>query len=196
MNSYLQAFYYSRADIILFLDSDDFFKKNKIYKIVNFFLNNENKSIVFDLPYIFFSRKKIRLFKIKNKFFEKSWPKFSPQSCISIRRKFFLEILKNVSFKKFPNLDLDFRIAIYSYFISNNFNFMKSYLTFYFQDPNGRASEYKFLSKNWWKRRLEGFLFLNYILKKKNLYTINSLDYFITLYVNRFFLFFSKKDQV
>jgi glycosyltransferase involved in cell wall biosynthesis len=187
MNSYIQAFYHSKGDILLFLDSDDFFKNTKILKIVNFFSDRENKkqTILFDLPYIFFSKNKINLFKIRSKFFKSSWPRFSPQSCISIKRNYFLDILKNITFKRYPNIDLDFRIATYSYFVSKNFMFLKNYLTFYFQDPDGRASKYKLFSKNWWKRRLEAFLFLNYILKKKKLSTIKTLDYFITLYIVR-----------
>jgi glycosyltransferase involved in cell wall biosynthesis len=198
MNSYLQAFYHSKGDILLFLDSDDFFKNNKILKIVNFFSDSENKkqTILFDLPYIFFSKSKINLFKIKNKFLKNSWPRFSPQSCISIKRNYFFEILKKITFKKYPNIDLDFRIATYSYFVSKNFMFFKNYLTFYFQDPDGRASKYKLFSKNWWKRRLEAFLFLNYILKKKKLSTIKTLDYFITLYIVRLLTCYDNRKSI
>ena len=47
MNSYLQALLHSKGEILLFLDSDDFFKNNKILKIVKFFLdkNNQRKKI-------------------------------------------------------------------------------------------------------------------------------------------------------
>ena len=198
MNSYLEAFYHSKGEILLFLDSDDFFKNNKILKIVKFFLDKDNKKkeILFDLPYIFFSEKNIKLFEIKNRFCKKSWPRFSPQSCISIKRSYFLNILKNITFKKFPNIDLDFRIAVYSYFISKNFMFFKDYLTFYFQDPDGRASKYKFFSKNWWERRLEAFLFLNYILKKNKLLTIKSFDYFITINIVRLLSFYENKKII
>jgi glycosyltransferase involved in cell wall biosynthesis len=198
MNSYLEAFYHSKGEILLFLDSDDFFKNNKILKIVEFFLDKDNKKkvILFDLPYIFFSEKKIKLFEIKNRFLKKSWPRFSPQSCISIKRSYFLDILKNITFKKFPNIDLDFRIAVYSYFVSKNFMFFKHYLTFYFQDPDGRASKYKFFSKNWWERRLEAFLFLNYILKKNKLLTIKSFDYFITINIVRLLSFYENKKII
>jgi glycosyltransferase involved in cell wall biosynthesis len=198
MNSYLKAFYHSKGEILLFLDSDDFFKKNKILKIVKFFLDKDNKKkeILFDLPYIFFSEKKIKLFEIKNRFLKKSWPRFSPQSCISIKRSYFFNILKNITFKKFPNIDLDFRIAVYSYFVSKNFMFFKHYLTFYFQDPDGRASKYKFFSKNWWERRLEAFLFLNYILKKNKLLTIKSFDYFITINIVRLLSLYENKKII
>jgi glycosyltransferase involved in cell wall biosynthesis len=198
MNSYLEAFYHSKGEILLFLDSDDFFKNNKILKIVKFFLDIDNKKkvILFDLPYIFFSEKKIKLFEIKNKFLKKSWPRFSPQSCISVKRDYFLELLKNIKFYKYPNIYLDFRIAIYSYFVSKNFIFLKDYLTFYFQDPDGVSSKYKFFSKNWWERRLEAFLFLNYILKKNKLLTIKSFDYFITINIVRLLSFYENKKII
>jgi hypothetical protein len=188
----------SAAIILLFLDSDDFFKNNKILKIVKFFLDNDNKKnvILFDLPYIFFSEKKIKLFEIKNRFLKKSWPRFSPQSCITVKRDYFLELLKNIKFYKYPNIYLDFRIAIYSYFVSKNFIFLKDYLTFYFQDPDGVSSKYKFFSKNWWERRLEAFLFLNHILKKNKLLTIKSFDYFITINIVRLLSFYENKKII
>lgn len=198
MHSYLKAFYHSKGEILLFLDSDDFFKNNKILKIVKFFLDKDNKKkeILFDLPYIFFSEKKIKLFEIKNRFLKKSWPRFSPQSCISVKRDYFLELLKNIKFNKYPNIYLDFRIAIYSYFVSNNFIFLKDYLTFYFQDPDGASSKYKFLSKNWWERRLEAFLFLNYILKRNKLLTIKSFDYLITLIIVNLLSFYENRKKI
>jgi len=198
MNSYLKAFYHSKGEILLFLDSDDFFKNNKILKVVKFFLDQDNKKkvILFDLPYIFFSKKKIKLFEVKNRFLKKSWPRFSPQSCISVKRDYFLELLKNIKFNKYPNIYLDFRIAIYSYFVSNNFIFLKDYLTFYFQDTDGASSKYKFLSKNWWERRLEAFLFLNYILKRNKLLTIKSFDYFITINIVRLLSFYENKKII
>ena len=42
----------SSGKILLLLDSDDFFIKNKVNEVVNFFLDNCNKKIVFDYPII------------------------------------------------------------------------------------------------------------------------------------------------
>ena len=52
-----KALFRCSGEWIAFLDSDDFFKNNKILKIVKFFLDKDNKKkeILFDLPYIFFS---------------------------------------------------------------------------------------------------------------------------------------------
>ena len=35
------------------MDSDDFFKKNKVKEIVNFFSNNPRQEILFDCPFIY-----------------------------------------------------------------------------------------------------------------------------------------------
>jgi hypothetical protein len=85
---------------------------------------------------------------------------------------------------------------VYSYFVSKNFTFLKEYLTFYFQDPFGASSKYNFFSKNWWTRRLEAFLFLNYILKKNKLSIIKNFDYFITLNIVRLLSFYGNRKII
>ena len=52
MNAFRKAIEASNGDIIFFLDSDDFFQKNKIEKIINIFLNDSDKNIIYDLPII------------------------------------------------------------------------------------------------------------------------------------------------
>ena len=44
----------SKGQIICLLDSDDWFKKNKIREVVNFFNKNKNQDILFDKPILFF----------------------------------------------------------------------------------------------------------------------------------------------
>jgi glycosyltransferase involved in cell wall biosynthesis len=51
INSYIEAFKLSKGEIIIFLDSDDFFKKNKLYEIFRFFEKFKDKNLVVDLPY-------------------------------------------------------------------------------------------------------------------------------------------------
>ena len=58
LDTYIFAYKKSRGSILCFLDSDDFYKKNKLKEIVNFFLKNKNKNIVFDKPLIFYNKKK------------------------------------------------------------------------------------------------------------------------------------------
>ena len=54
MNYISRAFKKSSGELIMFLDSDDFFHKKKILTVVKFFnnLKNREKKIIFDLPYI------------------------------------------------------------------------------------------------------------------------------------------------
>jgi len=194
MNSILRAFKKSSGKIILFLDSDDFFHKKKIFSIVKYFNKPDNidKKIIFDLPYIYYSRNNIKKFIIKKKVSNKLWPQFPPQSCISLKRDFFEEIFPKISFNNFFNIWFDFRVAFYSYFISKNFEILDKKLTYYFIDPNGVSSNFNYLTFNWWIRRLEAFEFYKYLFKKFFLQFPLTLDYFVTKFISLSILLFKK----
>jgi len=193
IKSILRAFKKSSGEIILLLDSDDFFHKKKISSIVNFFSSDKEKKIIFDLPFIYYDRRNIKSLKIKKRNFKKGiWPHFPPQSCISIRRDFLKKIFFKISFNKFHNIWFDFRVAFYSYFISKNFEIYNKRLTYYFIDPKGVSSEFRFLTINWWQRRLEAFNFSNYFLKKYFLKLPLTIDFIITKLVVSVFIFLKK----
>ena len=194
MNSILRAFKKSSGKIILFLDSDDFFHKKKISTIVQFFndSNNNEKKVIFDLPYIYYSKNKIKNFIIKKKISKKIWPIFPPQSCISMKRDFFEEVFPKISFKKFFNIWFDFRVAFYSYFISKNFEILDKRLTYYFIDPKGVSSQFNYLTLSWWTRRLEAFNFYKYLFRKFFLKFPLTIDYVITKIIFRFLILFKK----
>jgi len=194
MNSILRAFKKSSGKIIMFLDSDDFFHNTKISTIVKFFndSNNIEKKIIFDLPYIYYSRNKIKNFKLKKKISNRIWPHSPPQSCISMKRDFFEKVFPQISFKKFFNIWFDFRVAFYSYFISKNFEILDKKLTYYFIDPNGVSSNFNYLTFNWWIRRLESFEFYKYLFKKFFLQFPLTLDYFVTKFISLSILLFKK----
>ena len=124
LDTYIYAYKKSKGKILCFLDSDDFYKKNKVEEIVDFFSNNKNKNIVFDKPVIFYNHNKnYNSNEYNNKKNRNSlWPKFPPQSCISIKKIFFKKMIKEISQKKFELLALDFKIAILSKCIFNDFN--------------------------------------------------------------------------
>ena len=86
INAYKSAFKKSTGEILIFLDSDDYFEKNKVEKVISYFENNLNKNILFDFPIIVKDRE---YFKKKNssKLLKTYWPYIHPQSCISIKRK-------------------------------------------------------------------------------------------------------------
>ena len=52
LNAFKKAFEISKGELIFLLDSDDYFDKEKIRKIVNYFENNQQAKIVFDYPFI------------------------------------------------------------------------------------------------------------------------------------------------
>ena len=60
INAFKKAIELSSGELIFFLDSDDFFHKNKIEKITNLFLNDRDKMIVFDFPIILKNEMKIK----------------------------------------------------------------------------------------------------------------------------------------
>ena len=101
-------------------------------------------------------------------------------------RKTFQKALKKICFKRYPNLAIDFRLALYCSLILEKFYILKSHLTFYRQVEESMDSKYlKYRSKAWWKRRDEAFNFLNYILKKNKLSSNKSLDFFLTKILNK-----------
>ena len=101
-------------------------------------------------------------------------------------KKTLKNVLKKISFKKFPNLAIDFRLAVYYSLILKQFFIHKSHLTFYRQVEESMDSKYiKYRSKEWWKRRQEAFEFLNLILKKNKLPINKGLDFFVTRLFNK-----------
>jgi glycosyltransferase involved in cell wall biosynthesis len=188
INAYKIALNNSLGEIIFFLDSDDFFTKNKINTVVRYFLNNKNDNIVMDKPIIFFNKtKKFKFIKRRRATSLIPWPRFSPQSCISIRREYLLKIYRTISIKKFPTIWFDFRIIIFTFIKYKKIPAINKFLTFYQQSENSASTVYKLFSKKWWLRRNEAHDYFNYINKKINKKKYYSLDFFFTKYFNSLF---------
>jgi len=183
INAYQLGFKKSKGKIIFFLDSDDYFSKKKISTVVNFFKNN-NSSIVFDLPIYDFKNKKMKKKFIQKLFILSSWPRFSPQSCISLRRNYAKEIFRNSKIKKFNTIWFDFRIAIYTFLKFKKIIILKKYLTYYRQNQNSVSKKFKTFSKNWWIRRSEAHDYFSYISKKFKIKDPLSVDKLITKFLN------------
>jgi glycosyltransferase involved in cell wall biosynthesis len=188
INTYKIALNNSSGKIIFFLDSDDFFSRNKLKEIVNYFIKNKNENIVMDKPITFFNKKKKFKFikKSRNTFFT-PWPRFSPQSCICVDRNYLSKIYKIIAIKKFPTVCLDFRIITFSFIKYKKVNIINKFLTFYQQSENSASAIYqKKFSKNWWLRRKDAHSFFNYANKKINNRKYYSADFFITKIFNYF----------
>lgn len=186
INAYKNGFKVSRGDFIFFLDSDDFFKKNKITNVINYFKKNSKIKICFDLPIIYKNGKTTKK-KFKQKYFLfSSWPRFSPQSCIAVKREYADEIFKVSSIKKYTMLWFDFRIATYSFLKFKKLNIIRNYLTYYRQLPNSASKEYNKFSRIWWERRSQAHDYFTYISSKLKLHDRFTIDKLITKLIKIF----------
>jgi len=149
-------------------------------------LYQENKklNLLFDLPVYLTGKKKLKI-KFKQKsFIFSSWPRFSPQSCISVRRNYVKNIFKISNIKKYPNIWLDFRIATYVFLKYKKLNIIENYLTYYRIRHNSASSKFKKINKDWWLRRAEAHNYFEYIANKLNIKNRLTLDKIITKAVN------------
>ncbi len=185
IRAYERAFKKSTGEIIFLLDSDDYFVKSKVNQVINFFNSKKKIKVIYDLPIYKFERKYI-FKKNKKKIINNFWPYIPPQSCISIRREEFLKILDKINFKKFPDIWMDFRLAIYLIYIKKDFFILEKNLTFYRQSANTISSKFSFLSNSWWERRRQAHNYIKYFFKKNKLDHKKNLDYFLTSIVNKF----------
>ena len=185
INAYNRAFKKSSGDIIFFLDSDDLFKKNKIEIVVKKFLNNKKLSTIFDLPIHMFENKK-KVIKNKKKIISSFWPYIPPQSCIAIKRSDFKEMINRINFNLFPDIWMDFRMAIYLIHIKKNLFILEKNLTIYRQSPKMISSNFAFLSFNWWKRRAQAHAYVRYFFLKNKIEYKKNLDYFLSIFINFF----------
>ena len=185
LNAYKIALSKANGEIIFFLDSDDFFQKNKITNLLKIF-NNNPVQVCSDLPISYFNNNN----QFKKKFFKKNfllspWPKFSPHSCICVRREYLTKIFKIISIKKFPEVWMDFRILIYAYLEFGTNSILEKHLTFYRQNEFQSTSSYKILSKKWLKRRLQSHEFYNYVCRKLDKNISYKYDFFVTTLLNK-----------
>ncbi len=177
----------ANGKLVSLLDADDYFHKNKIFEIIKVF-NKSKTKIILDQPIFKFKKKQIKK-TYPNKTFKNKWPKFPPTSCMSFEKKTLIKVLNKINYKKFPNLAIDFYLAVYYSIILKNFYVHKSHLTYYRQVKDGTDSNYiKFKSKKWWIRRKEAFVFLNSMLAKNKLSTNKSLDFVLTNILNKLFI--------
>ena len=184
MNAFKKSIQSSTGDIIFLLDSDDFFRKDKIEKVVNFFLKNKNENILFDFPIIKKNDKEI-FQKKKINFYKTYWGYIHPTSCISIRRSYYDKLFDKVIDNKFSDIWLDLRILLFSKYL-DNYNVINDNLTFYRQFEGNESSKFKKFSKSWWQRRsLAHDYFLNF-KTVNNIKISKNLDFYISKLINKF----------
>ena len=185
INAVKKSLMKAKGKYVFLLDSDDYFHQDKLKEIIKIFENNKTCKFVLDLPILKYKKKEIKK-NFQYNLTKNKWPKFPPTSCMCFEKKTLKDVLNKISFKKFPNLAIDFRLAVYYSLILKKFFIHKSHLTFYRQVEESMDSKYiKYRSKEWWKRRQEAFEFLNLILKKKKLPINRGLDFFVTKLFNK-----------
>lgn len=187
MESYFECLKVCTGEIVFLCDSDDYFDLKKIEIIVNKFRDNNDYVMIYDLPILKFQNK-IKFLKKKKKFFKNYWPYFPPTSCISIRKKNFLDYLNLINFRNFPDIWLDFRLGILSKYIFKNLVFIEKNLTYYRQTETNISSNFKFLSKNWWIRRNQAHEYIKFFFRQNTIYYKRNLDFLITKIINKFLL--------
>lgn len=174
----------SKGQIVCILDSDDFFKRDKIKNVVSFFLKNKKEDIVFDKPILFYDTKNQTKSNRNYKIRSHKWPSFPSTSCISFRKKSLLKVLDKIYIDKYNELWFDFRVATYFAVKKKQFNLINEHLTFYRQGSSNYEKKYiKFINLKWWRRRYQAFQFLNFLDKaayKKNIF---SVDFIITNFI-------------
>ncbi len=177
----------SKGEIVCILDSDDFFKKDKVKKIVSFFNKNKNEEILFDKPINYYGENKKIESNIDYRKRLNKWPVFPPTSCISIRSKSLKKIKKIILVKKFQELWFDFRVAAFYALKKGQLNIFQEHLTYYRNYSSSHDKKYKkLINKAWWNRRHQAFEFVNYIDKKKYKKNKLTLDYLLTKFISFF----------
>lgn len=180
LNSIIQGIKISKGKIICLLDSDDYFKKNKLETVVNFFKKNYNEKLICDIPINKFRNKNIIFKYKKNRQLYKIWPTTFPTSSISFRKNFYNEIKKNLFQKKYDKLEIDFRLCVLANIYFEKLSILNKNLTFYTQNTGGIMSQYSKFSLSWWIKRNQAHQYFSHILKKNNIKHIKSLDYLVT----------------
>ncbi len=176
INGIMKAFSKSRGNLICLLDSDDYFKKDKL-KIIDNKFKKENINSLYNFP----KTDKIK-FEFKNKNDNYIWPTIFPTSCITVSRKKFIMFKRYIQRHYYLNLEIDARLIIFFRYYLNEYNVLKKKLTIYNYDENSITAKINKYSVKWWLRRFEAFQYLKYILSKKKKKFKLSLDYLITLY--------------
>ena len=166
------------------MDSDDYFKKDKL-KIIDNKFKKETISSLYNFPIT----DKIK-FEVKNKNADYVWPTIFPTSCITISRKKFIMFKKYIQSNRYLNLEIDARLIIFLRYYFNEYNILKKKLTIYNYDKNSITAKINKYSVKWWLRRFEAFQYLKYILSKKKKKFNLSFDYFLTMYFSFIIKFF------
>ena len=132
--------------------------------------------------------------KLRNFYNKNTWPTTINTSCISIKKVFLENCIKNNLFDNYPLLEVDFRINAMCRFLNFKYKIIKEDLTVYRTETGGIMSGLKKYSKLWWIKRLQAHHFMRTNLKKCKKRYNNFFDYNLTRFANFCIIFFGKKS--
>ena len=182
LNAFRESINQSTGDLIFFLDSDDYFHEKKVETIVNYFKNNKETKIVFDLPINIYENSNY-IEKGKKNFFKTYWPFIHPTSCITIKKEVFNKLFTSISSKDFTDVWMDLRICLYAKYILKKFNKVDENLTYYRRTESNISSKFKKYSKSWWKRRSQAHEYFHFFCKNNDIKFKKNLDYLLTKFI-------------
>ena len=114
--------------------------------------------------------------------------KVSSYKLFEFSKKSLQKYINKINYKDLNELWFDFRISTFFALKRNQFNLINDNLTFYRQNSDNYDKKYiKFFNREWWKRRYQAFLFLKKLNNKKFNKNIFTIDYLITLTINKIF---------
>ena len=181
-----KAFNISKGEYIFLLDSDDYFEKIKLEKIVEFQKKN-NLEFICDVPILAYNEKKFEKFKFKKYFnYFRSWPIIFPTSSLSFKRSFYIRFQNFLFGDDFDKVEIDFRLNTFAHIENTKNIFTNLNLTTYNQVPDGIMSKYSKFGKKWWQKRLQAHKYCQLIKKEKNLSVNKNFDFYITSLINKF----------
>ena len=179
-----KSFLISKGDVIFLLDGDDYFKKDKINKIIKYF-KNDNIKFIQDTPNTELIKIKKNKYLSNIKYYFRLWPKFYNTSTICIRKQLLKDFFSFIKINEYSYLEIDAQLSIYSYY--KNYYKKTDYCgTVYTKVNNGIFSLTRKFSVNWWKKRNEAFNFVNKIIKLSSIKIYLNLDFVVTKLINLF----------
>lgn len=178
------AFKKSKGQFICLLDADDYFNKNKLMVLKTYFSKKKDINTIFDLPIIKYGSLETK-FKDKKKIQKYIWPTIIPTSSITCRRDFFYKFLKKCFLKKYKDLEIDFRLNVFTRNLYKDFYICSNDLTNYRQVDDGIMSNIKKYSKKWWIKRYEAHKFMQKLFFIHKIKYDNKLDYLLSKIFSR-----------
>ena len=88
--------------------------------------------------------------------------------------------MKKGLLRQYNNLEIDFRLNVYSRSIYQNYYICEENITYYRQVSDGIMSNIKKFTKKWWVKRLEAHNYMKKLLFNHNIKYNNKFDFLLS----------------